>query len=242
MHNIFSYKRGVAALGLSTIERSIWRRQTRKQPPSRQNAQPYVNPYAQQDVCPLPTAGPMSARGELDAHAGVALEGRRGVADPINMRVELDSMPQAFSLADMEQAAHAGDNSTLTAVYSMQCRPHAGDRLEAELIAIEDLALPANFVCPDTFVLRMHSNDMAPAMPQGAYLGVNRADTRPLPGVFVLKGEHPGLLVRRIFMDYHTKSFILRPDNDKSPASRASAEEVVERIVGRVIWVIKEIV
>ena len=169
----------------------------------------------------------------------------RYATGPMYLRTEQGYTPQEPSAANIKEPAYYSDpasKSTLATVYSMHCRPHGADGM-TELDAIGKLALPSNFVGPDTLVLRLHSNDMAPTMQQGAYLGVNTADARPLSGgVFVLRDEHVGLLVRRIFLDYGSKSFVLRPDNDKCPASMAPAGELADRIIGRVSWIIQEIV
>ena len=162
---------------------------------------------------------------------------------PMFLRTEQGYAPQESAAANIENPAQYGESSAksaLVTVYSMDCRFHGEDGTP-ELDVIGKLALPSSFAEPDTLVLRMHSHDMVPTLQQGGYVGVNTAETRPLSGgVFVLKDEHAGLLVRRIFLDYGSKSFVLRSDNAKCPESTVPAKELAEHIVGRVIWVMQK--
>ena len=169
---------------------------------------------------------------------------RYGVG-PMYLRTEQGYEPQELSAADVKEPAQYSDpaaRSTLVTVYSMHCRLHGADCVSG-LDAIGKLALPASFAGPDTLVLCMHSNDMAPTFQQGAYLGINTSEIRPVSGsVFVLRDEHVGLLVRRIFVDYGSKSFLLRSDNEQCPESTVPVEALDERIVGRVNWLMQKIV
>jgi len=176
---------------------------------------------------------------------GLSQDWLRYGAGPMYLRTEQGYVPQELPAADLKEPAQYSElaaKSTLVTVYSMHCRPNGSDCMP-ELDAIGKLALPASFAGPDTLVLRMYSNDMAPTIQQGAYLGINTPETRPVSGsVFVLRDEQVGLLVRRIFVDYGSKSLLLRSDNEKCPESAVPAEELVERIVGRVSWVMQEVV
>ena len=162
---------------------------------------------------------------------------------PMFLRTEQGYAPQESSDTGLNPAQY-GDpaaKSTLVTVYSMRCRLNGAERMP-KLDAIGKLALPSNFVGPDTLVLRMLSNEMAPTIRQGGHLGVNTSEISPLSGgVFVLKDAHAGLLVRRIFLDYGSKNFVLRSDNEKCPESMVPAKELAEHVVGRVSWVMQKL-
>jgi phage repressor protein C with HTH and peptisase S24 domain len=170
---------------------------------------------------------------------------RHGVG-PMYLRTEQGYVPQAFPAEGAkEEPAHYSEpaaKSKLVTVYSMYCKPN-GEELLSELEAIGKLALPASFARQDTLVLRMRANNMTPTVRRNAYLGVDTADTRLDSGaMFVLKDEHAGLLVRRIFLDCSTqRCYYLRSDDDSYPESAIHPEELRGRIVGRVSWVMQEI-
>ena len=168
---------------------------------------------------------------------------RYGVG-PMYLRTEQGYMPQGEPAAQQDPA-HLGDPAAkcaFVAVYSMHYLPNeTSGILELELVG--KLAIPSSFAGPDMLVLLSQANDMAPTVRQGAYLGVNTADTRPLSGgVFALKHNHAGLLVRRIFLDCGNNLYILRSDAGNYPESIVPADECVERIVGRVSWVMQDVV
>ena len=112
------------------------------------------------------------------------------------------------------------------------------------LEAIGKLVLPASFAGQNTLVLRMHHNDMARTVRRGAYFGVDTTDAQPVSGgIFVLKDDHVGLLVRRIFLDGGSEHlYYLRSDDAQCPESTLPPEELAARTLGQVIWVLQKIV
>ena len=170
---------------------------------------------------------------------------RYGVG-PVYLRTEQGYTPQTFIPEGMRaNPAHYSDPAAkcaITTVYSMHCRPNGDGRIP-HLEPAGKLALPSSFVGQDTLVLRMHSNDMAPTVQQGAYFGVVTTEIQAVSGgVFVLKEEHVGLLVRRVFLDCSSAlRYVLRPDDAKFPESILLPEEFAERIVGRVCWVFQAV-
>jgi len=176
---------------------------------------------------------------------GISQDWLRYGLGPIYLRTEQGYELPASLATDAKESASSfcepAAKSSLVTVYSMLCQPRVDSM--PELDPIGKLALPANFASSDTLVLRMHSNDMAPTVQQGAYVGINTAETHPLSGcVCVLMDEQVGMLMRRIFLDYGSKSFLLRSDNDKCPESTVPFENLVDRIIGRVHWVMQEVI
>ena len=165
---------------------------------------------------------------------------------PMYLRTEQGYMPQASLPEDMQaDPAHYGDPAAkcaITTVYSMHCRPNGDGRIP-HLDPAGKLALPCSFVGSDMLVLRMHGNDMAPIIQQGAYFGVATTEIQAVSGgIFVLKEEHVGLLVRRVFLDCSSAlRYVLRTDDAKFPESILQPEEFAERIVGRVRWVLQAV-
>ena len=166
---------------------------------------------------------------------------------PTYLRTEHGYMPQEFPTGGVrEEAAHYGDpaaKARLVTVYSMVCRLDGKDSIP-KLEAIGKLALPSSFAGQDTLVLRMHHNDMAHTIRRGAYFGVDTTDTQPVSGgIFVLKDDHVGLLVRRIFLDGGSeRRYYLRSDDAQCPESTLSPEELVARTLGQVSWVMQKFI
>ncbi|MCL1986001.1 MAG: helix-turn-helix domain-containing protein [Betaproteobacteria bacterium] len=161
---------------------------------------------------------------------------------PVNARTGAGyELPGAFK--PKAEPAHSREPvaaSTLVVVYSMSCVPLEAQGI-SELEPVGKLALPASLAGPGTLVLWMRDDNMAPVVQRGAYLGVNTADVRlSSGGIFVLKHEYAGMLVRRIFLDYGSNQYLLRSEAGGHPESRMPAEECTGRVVGRVVWVIQE--
>jgi hypothetical protein len=167
-------------------------------------------------------------------------------AGPMYLRTEHGYIPQESPIAGVtEEPAHYSDpaaKSTIVTVYSMQCRPD-GTGCIPELDAVGKLSLPSSFAGPDMLVFRMSTHNMAPTVQRGAYFGVDAADARPLTGsIFLLRDIHECLLVRRIFLDSDRELYLLRSDAEGHPESAVPAGELAGRIMGRVSWVLQELV
>jgi len=176
---------------------------------------------------------------------GLSQDWLRYGTGPMYLRTEAGYMPQEFLPEGVkENPVHYSEpaaKSTLITVYGMHCQ-FKGEGVP-ELEAVGKLALPSSFAGPDTLVLRMHSRNMSSTVREGAYLGVDISDTRPLSdGVFVLKDERAGLLVRRVFLDCGSEPrYHLRSDDKTHPESIMQPEEFSDRVVGRVGWVLQKV-
>ena len=177
---------------------------------------------------------------------GLSQDWLRYGTGPMYLRTEQGYMPQEGPADGVkEEPAHYSDpaaKAKLVTVYSMACQPNGANRIP-ELEAVGKLALPSSFAGQDTLVLRMHHNDMAPTVCRDAYLGVDTTDTQPVSGgVFVLKDDHMGLLVRRVFLDCGSACcYFLRSDDAQCPESTMQPEDFTARIVGRASWVMQNV-
>ncbi|MCL1985207.1 MAG: helix-turn-helix domain-containing protein [Betaproteobacteria bacterium] len=154
----------------------------------------------------------------------------------------LPERPLENAKEDLGRYSDPAARGTRVTVYSMGRLSSGTGRVPA-LEAAGTLVLPSCFAGPEMLVLRMHDDNMAPTVRRGAYFGVDTTDIRPLPGgIFVLKCEQVGLLVRRIFLDSNgTQCFLLRSDDGESPESTVSLGKVTEHIIGRVSWVMQAV-
>ena len=169
---------------------------------------------------------------------------RYGVG-PTHLRTEQGYIPQDFSAEGArEEAAYYGDpaaKAIFATVYSMTFQPNG--ETPAQLEAVGKLALPSTFAGGDTLVLRMRHNDMTRTIRHGAYFGVDTTAVQPVSGgIFVLKDDQMGLLVRRIFQDGGKKRrYYLLSDDAQCPESTLTPEELVESTLGQVIWVMQKV-
>lgn len=176
---------------------------------------------------------------------GLSPDWLRHGAGPMYLRTEQGYVPQELPAPGApEEPAHYGDpaaKSVIVTVYSMRRAPAADSA--ADLDVAGKLSLPSSFAGPDMLVLRMTAQNMAPTLRSGAYLGVAAGDRQPLSGdIFVLRDAHEGLLVRRLFLDGDARRYLLRSDAPGYPESGAPAEEMPARILGRVVWVLQDLV
>jgi hypothetical protein len=184
---------------------------------------------------------------KLFEKVGLSPDWLRHGAGPMYLRTEQGYMPQELPSAGMlEEPAYYGDpaaKSTMVTVFSMHCRPEEGARRKPALNAVGKLSLPSSFTGPDMLVLRMHAHNMVPTVQRGAFFGVDLTDVQPMSGgVFVLRDIHEGLLLRRVFLDSDRERYLLRSDAEGHPESTTPAGELAERVVGRVSWVMQELV
>lgn len=161
---------------------------------------------------------------------------------PMYLRTELGYMPTDLPATAVTNPAHYGEPAAtcqIVTVYSMYFQPN---RKGIKLKTAGKLALPSSFIGPDVLVLSMRGNNMAPTIQSGAYFGVSTKDIQPVSGgIFVLRVDHVGLFVRRVFPECGSMyNYVLRSDNATHPESVMQPQEVAERIVGRVRWVMQE--
>ncbi len=177
---------------------------------------------------------------------GLSPDWLRHGTGPMYLRTEQGYMPRELPSAGvMEEPAHYSNpaaKSAIVTVYSMYCRPGGTAGLQEDLSAVGKISLPLSFAGPDVLVLRMSAHNMAPTLQRGAYLGVNTADLRPLSGsVFVLRDDHEGLVIKRLFLDSDRQCWLLRSDAEGYPENCVPAEALPERIMGRVGWVLQDL-
>jgi len=113
-------------------------------------------------------------------------------------------------------------------VYGRDCRHGAAP--------IDCLLIPKKDFESAPFAVRVEDNSMSPTILEGATIGVDRGDRRPVSGgLFAVRLGREGLTVRRVFV--RKDKIVLRPDNPAFPETTITSTELTDRlIVGRVAW------
>ncbi len=107
---------------------------------------------------------------------------------------------------------------------------------------IETITIPEQFHRPALLVVRMDENDMEPLIHRGAYVGIDK-DRRTIRSgaLYALDMPVEGLVIKRLLHDAENSRFVLRSDNPAHTDQMIAADSAVERVVGRVAWVLQEI-
>jgi len=108
-----------------------------------------------------------------------------------------------------------------------------------EPLPIEDLAIPESFHRESLVVVKMDSTGMEPIICRGAFVGIDTAQKQCPDGDFsAVYFPKQGLLVRRVY--FQNGQYVLRAEKDYADIT-IPAEEMKDRIVGRVTWVLQNI-
>ena len=127
--------------------------------------------------------------------------------------------------------------SRVVPVCSMAAPKSAGPSWEP--LPIEDLAIPESFHRESLLVVKMDSTGMEPIICRGAFVGIDTAQKQCPDGDFsAVYFPKQGLLVRRVY--FQNGQYVLRAEKDYADIT-IPAEEMKDRIVGRVTWVLQNI-
>lgn len=117
--------------------------------------------------------------------------------------------------------------------------PAKGANQTWEPVAVDDLSIPESFYRPELVVVKMDSTGMEPIICRGAFVGIDTAQKNCPDGDFcAVHFPKQGLLVRRIY--FQNGQYVLRAEKDYSDI-QIPAEDMKQRIVGRVVWVLQNI-
>jgi phage repressor protein C with HTH and peptisase S24 domain len=114
------------------------------------------------------------------------------------------------------------------------------DAAEWEPKSIEELSVPESFCRPKLLVVKVDSASMDPVITRGAFVGIDRDQSEHPDGdLCAVHFPHQGLTIRRVF--HQGDSFLLKADNEQYSDLTIPAEEMNDRTVGRVIWVLQNL-
>lgn len=106
--------------------------------------------------------------------------------------------------------------------------------------AIEELAIPETYFKPKLQVVKVDSASMEPLIQRDAFVGIDRGQTEHPDGeLCAVHFPHQGLMLRRVFLQ--DGQFVLKAMNEQYSDLIIPADEMDERTVGRVIWVLQDI-
>ncbi|KAB1441768.1 LexA family transcriptional regulator [Pseudodesulfovibrio senegalensis] len=105
---------------------------------------------------------------------------------------------------------------------------------------LEELSIPESFFRPQLQVIRMDSANMEPVIARGAFVGIDQAQKQHPDGdIVAVHFPHQGLMIRRAYL--RDGEFLLKADNPQHSDLTIPAEEMAERTLGRVIWVLQNL-
>lgn len=103
------------------------------------------------------------------------------------------------------------------------------------------LCVPQAFTRESLVVIRMDGSSMEPVIKRGAFVGMDRDQHNVLSGeTYGVLVPYEGLVIRKLFLESEKGQLLLRSENQSHPDQSFSYEEFVERIIGRVVWVMQE--
>ena len=168
---------------------------------------------------------------------------KKGIG-PMYLRTELGYQPSDDSHTPLlaEEGARYGASiahSMPVPVYT--CESAHGEASAPELKAECMMSLPQHFVRPEIKVFSANSAAMEPTIRRNAYIGVDCTSKRPVSGeLFAVLTEHEGIIIRRLYVDSNNNRILLRADAPGHPDASIPPDAALDRIVGRVVWVLQE--
>ncbi|WP_243544858.1 LexA family transcriptional regulator [Pseudodesulfovibrio tunisiensis] len=103
---------------------------------------------------------------------------------------------------------------------------------------IEELSIPESFCLPNLHIVKVDSASMEPVIQRGAFVGID-PDQKDHPDgdLCAVYFPHQGLTIRRVYLQ--GDQFMLKAENEKYTDLTIPAEEMAQRTVGRVVWVLQ---
>ena len=113
---------------------------------------------------------------------------------------------------------------------------------EQPLQVLGEMDVPESFYRPGLVVVQMDGASMEPVIRKGAYVGVDKDQTRVHSGeIFAVRVPFEGLAIRRLFYDAENAKLILRSENKDHPDQIVPVGKDASLILGRAIWVLQDL-
>jgi phage repressor protein C with HTH and peptisase S24 domain len=86
----------------------------------------------------------------------------------------------------------------------------------------------------------MENSNMESLIRRGAFVGLDRENTKIISGeIFGLVLPYEGLVVRRLYLEPEAGVLVLSSDSEAHADKRVPLDEYVDKVVGRVSWVMQ---
>ncbi len=146
--------------------------------------------------------------------------------------VSQDSIRQDFPRA-MEY-----NQSVVVPVQAM----NACDSTTLDHAVLAHLAIPAPLNCEGLQVFKAGDSAMEPQITRTAFIGVDTRKKNIVAGeLYVFAVMDSRLVLRRVYFDQDTNSFLLRAAKEDHPDIKVAVENAKSAVLGRVAWIIQEV-
>lgn len=166
---------------------------------------------------------------------GVNPDWLRDKKEPMYLRgiASLDAQGTNIVLEDVSRGF-------MTKVYETYCDKQNG---EYAFKAIDEVVLPKTLQKCTSYVFNYCGNGMEPSLPRLALVGVlgkNKEERLPVISgeIYALYVPQEGIVFRRIFQNIDDNTYSVCFDNPKLPSSTIQSENLQEKLLGKVAWVL----
>ncbi len=166
---------------------------------------------------------------------GVNPDWLRDKKEPMYLRgiASLDAQGTNIVLEDVSRGF-------MTKVYETYCDKQND---EYAFKAIDEVVLPKTLQKCTSYVFNYCGNGMEPSLPRLALIGVlgkNKEERLPVISgeIYALYVPQEGIVFRRIFQNIDDNTYSVCFDNPKLPSSTIQSENLQEKLLGKVAWVL----
>lgn len=166
---------------------------------------------------------------------GVNPDWLRDKKEPMYLRgiASLDAQGTNIVLEDVSRGF-------MTKVYETYCDKQND---EYAFKAIDEVVLPKTLQKCTSYVFNYCGNGMEPSLPRLALVGVlgkNKEERLPVISgeIYALYVPQEGIVFRRIFQNIDDNTYSVCFDNPKLPSSTIQSENLQEKLLGKVAWVL----
>lgn len=166
---------------------------------------------------------------------GVNPDWLRDKKEPMYLRgiASLDAQGTNIVLEDVSRGF-------MTKVYETYCDKQND---EYAFKAIDEVVLPKTLQKCTSYVFNYCGNGMEPSLPRLALVGVlgkNKEEKLPVISgeIYALYVPQEGIVFRRIFQNIDDNTYSVCFDNPKLPSSTIQSENLQEKLLGKVAWVL----
>lgn len=109
-------------------------------------------------------------------------------------------------------------------------------------LPVEQLVIPETFARNNLLVVKVDSTGMEPLIRKGAYVGIDRDQTRVMSGeLYAVAMPLEGLVLRRVYHDSEHDRILLRSENPAYSELSLPIAKLEATVVGRLVWMLQEL-
>lgn len=158
---------------------------------------------------------------------------------PMYLRSAIGYSQEYEGVSEGEVPYGTFERGALATIFSSQVEP--GKSIDS-LQSVGMLSIPSSYAFEGLRVIQVENAANEPFIRKGAYVGVDTALKQPISGeYFAVLIPYEGIVLKKVFIDAHGGTLLLRSDNSQYPELSFELAEYEKYMVGKVVWIMQKL-